>query len=263
MSIIANLLASIALLIAFESIAAPGESTLRNSRVMLAVIGIDPGLLIVIAIGFLVVAGNVTAQLETNALRAQLLARANALTPARNRQERQRQTGYLATLRPLYGALLSLSVELPRFLIFAGAALFFFPNLLGIWLIAGVGIGLVLTRQGFRRGARVFQEHRGVRSGENQSAGNIAESLINVESNASVLPVKSLGMVVALALAPFVASWFLTGTLTGVTTAWIPVWLLLISSFVSLVRLSAVLGLAIVRNGEFVVVDREVIKRDQ
>lgn len=263
-SIVANILVSLSLLLAFESIAASseltGSSPWHTPLEFLAELGMDPGLLIVFAIGFLVVAGNLTAQLETRVLRTELVARAEALTGSQNRQQRQQQAGYLATLRPLYGAILSLSSELPRLVIFAGAALFLFPNLLGVWLLVGIGMVLVLAQRSFRRGTRVFQDHRRVRTAETESASNLAESLISVESNASVVPVKYLSVFLALALAPFATTWVLSGSLSGISSSWIPLWLLLISSFITLVRLSATLGLSVQRNGEFTVVDGAVSK---
>lgn len=263
-SIAANLLVSVSLLVAFRAISTSGEAgvfgPLDNLLLAMKEAGLEPGLIVVVAIGILVAANNLTAQIETRILRRQLMARASNLKPFSDRTDRQWQAGYISTLRPLYGTLFSLSSELPKVLVFATASLVFFASSLWIWLVLGTVIAALMMRRGFARGGRIFAKHRRLRADREAKAEALVESLVSIESNAAVLPGSNLVGILSLAIAPFVATWFTTGSLSPNDSSWIPVWLLLISSVATLVRLSSSLGLLIVRNGEYRVVDGVVQK---
>lgn len=266
-SIAANLLVSLAVLVAFRSItnASGGTELGPIERVLdsAPINQIDPALLVVVAIGVLVVVNNLTAQLETSLLRQRLGARAKALEPTSDRQGRARQSAYLSSLRPLYGSLFSLGSELSKLLIFTLVAAVFFFEVAGVWSAVCIALTGVLMRIAFTRGARIFSNHRGVRSGSDTTAKTLADSLVSIESNAAVLPISNLLAVLVLALLPIMWPWFVYGDLATSGTTWIPVWLLLISSATNLIRHASALGLHIARNSEYRVSNGMVLKNGE
>lgn len=263
-SIGSNLLVSFALVIAFHSISNQTNDGMLESIAGLLQSGplspIEPGLVLMVAIGVLVASGNLTAQLETRVLKTQLLARASELNIVVERKDRQAQSGYLATLRPLYGSLFSLASEVPKTVVFAFALLAFFGAKMWVWVLLALAATAWLARFSFIRGRRVFSQHRAIRKNETSPIKELAESLISIESNAATLPVSTLLTVMALSLTPLAGSWLISGDVLGGGSTWIPIWVLYISSLATVTRLSAVVGVSVVRYGEFRVVGGSVQK---
>lgn len=256
-SLLANLVIATSLLVAFHYLQADlGDSAQFLIEEIVAIAksaDLDGGALVVFAIVALVALNNLAGQIENRLLKAELVDRARVLPIVVEKRERQRQSRYLSTLRPMLGQLFSLAIELPKLMIFSLAILTLNRPDGTLWIFAGLATLLGLGLFQFRRGKTVYYSHRRTRDNDLSTSEEFVKSLIQVENNSNLLPTWALLSVMMISLVPFVTNELLFGDLLKDGGIFMPVWLLFISSMLQILRLMAALGLSQERSKDSVI----------